>query len=207
MVTSALLHIILDIVHWRRMHPLYRDYIWQKGIPVGQGRLSEPDVDAPSSAYKIVVDPYRKRFTIECYQGPVFQCLVYDSQLLDFRHLKPATQQGWQREVIHQSDSEIICLIRNQEERLLYRELHSFAGSLCRECRITSLHETLLSTHRMYYTHLGDRFNGTLLYDSNHHLVLAKRYACGTGGEFTDLLEERWDQADPSYLSSWQGPG
>lgn len=189
---------------WRHMHPLYRDYIWQKGVPVGRGTLTNTDLSTVPMAYKIIVDPYRKRFSIERYQNTLFDRLVYDSLLLDFRHLKPADQQGWQRETLSQADKEAVCLIRNQEERLLYREHHTFEGVLCRECRITSLQGVLLSTHRMYYTTLGDAFDGTLLYDSNDHLVLAKRYTCSPSGEFLELLEERWDQADPSYLSRWQ---
>lgn len=186
------------------MHPLYRDYIWQKGVPTGCGRLTAEEATTTPFFYKIVTDPYRKRFSVERYNAGRLDRVVYDSLLLDFRHLKPSDQQGWQRELISQSDLTQVCLIRNQEERVLYRELLRFEGHLCRECRIVSLQDVLLSTHCMRYTALGDRFNGILLHDCNDHIVLAKRYASGADGDFTELLEERWDLRDPSFLSRWE---
>lgn len=175
------------------MHPYFRDYVWQKGVPRGAGRLSAEEAAQAPFAYKIVDDPYRKRFSVERYCGPVFEQVIYDSQLLDFRRLKPAEQQGWLREIVRQTSSETRCLIRNQEERLLYAELLTFEGSYCRECLLSTPQGTLLSIHRLFYTGLGDAFNGIRLYDINDHLVLEKRYAVGPSGEFTQLLEERWD--------------
>lgn len=185
------------------MHPFYRDYIWKKGVPLGCGRLLDDQILQLPFAYKIVDDPYRKRFSIERYLGAAFDQVIYDSQLLDFRRLKPAEQQGWQREIIQQTANETSCLIRNQEERMLYLEHLRFESQYCRECRLSTPQGTPLSIHRLFYTALNDSFDGILLYDNNDHLVLAKRYAVGPTGEFTELLEERWDHQDPSFLSRW----
>lgn len=183
------------------MHAFYADYIWQKGTPRGHQRLLEP-TSAPH-AYKIVVDPYYKRHTIERYQAGRFESLIYDSLLLDFRHLKTSEQHAWQREIISQTSTEMVCLIRDQIDRVIYFETHRFEGMLCRECRMFSPHRLELSTLRMFYTGLNDPFNGVLLYDRNDHLVLAKRYAINGLGEFTELLEERWDMHQPSFLDRW----
>lgn len=185
------------------METLYADYFWQKGVPKGRRKIGVP----PSSAicYKIITDPYRKRFSIEQYEKGAFKQVVYDSIYLDFRRLKPSEQQGWQQEVISQSDREIVCLIRNQEERVLYREIQEFEGSFCRSCSLYAPQGLLLSIHRMSYTALGDAFDGTLLYDGHTRLVLAKRYQSSEQGEFTELLEERWDLEDASFLNAWEG--
>lgn len=186
------------------LHSFFRDYFWQTGIPRGRGRLTDEEASRQAFAYKIVDDPYRKRFCIERYQGPRFERVIYDSNLLDFRRLKPVEQQGWQREVVRQTADEIVSLIRNQEERALYLEHMRFEGSRCRQCQLTTTQGVALSLHIMFYTALNDSFNGILFYDTHDHLVLAKRYAVGPTGEFTELLEERWDQDDSSFLSRWQ---
>jgi hypothetical protein len=84
--------------------------------------------------------------------------------------------------------------IRNQDDRLIFIETYRFQEDLCRECRVHSPHSLLLSIHEMHYSHLGDFFDGVILYDSNHHPVMFKRYVFDTKSrQFTDLIEEQWD--------------
>lgn len=186
------------------MHPYYRDYCWQNGVPRGCGRVPDTDLSLHAVAYRIIDDPYRKRFSVERYRDGLFDVIAYDSQLLDFRKLKPVEQQGWQRQVLETSGDATVCLIRNQEERVLYVERMRFDGTRCRECQLSTPQGVVLSIHRMFYRDLGDGFDGILLHDANDHCVLAKRYAIGLTGEFSELLEERWDLQDSSFLARWQ---
>lgn len=180
----------------------YRDYYWKEGIPYGLGRIETPD----GNSFKIVMDPYRKRISIEKYDKNLrFVSVVYDSAMLDFRHLKPpAEHMAWQKVVLEESPEKIVCLIRNQDDRLLFEETHLFEKHLCRECRVVSPHGIVLSTHNMLYTHLGDHLNGAILYDITGRPVMYKRYeADEQDGEFTTLIEEVWDMHQKD-LTQWQ---
>ncbi len=171
------------------MSKLYLDYYWSHGVPKGSSVVHE----GVPEAYKIVDDPYHKRYSVERYKDGRFAEVIYDSALLDFRHLKPAAQQGWQREEISRTDTVIECLLRNQEDRVVFLEKHSFEGHLCRRCEVYSPHQMLCSVHQMHYTALGDTWDGVILWDRNQHRVMIKRYSVLDNGEFGELLEECWE--------------
>lgn len=176
------------------MSKYYREYVWREGIPYGIGEVArEPKV----TSYKIPMDPYRKRIAIERYCGEVFESLIYDSALLDFRHLKPAEQSAWQKVILSDSGQQMVAAIYNHDDRLILIETYCFEQRLCRSCISTSGHGIKLSEQKIYYKALGDAFNGVILFDSHSHPVMCKRYACdepaGEFSEFTDLLEELWD--------------
>lgn len=167
----------------------YDDYLWKDGIPYGVGKTQDKDRNI---TYKILMDPYRKHISIEQYGKGAFKKVIYDSQLLDFRKLKPAEQNAWQKETMAEN-SEPISLIRNQDDRIVYMETYTFDNNLCRECRAHSPHGIPLSRQRMYYKELGDTFNGVILYDCNDHPVMSKTYEFDVEtGEFTDLINENW---------------
>lgn len=179
----------------------FHDYIWREGIPYGIGFIEDPS-QLHTPTYKIVMDPYRKRISIEKYSKGLFEGIVYDSALLDFRHLKKPEQMAWEKTTQHDDNGSLICLIRNQDDRLLFFETYLFESELCRECRVKSVHGYPLSTHRMFYTALNDPFNGVILYDCNEHPVMMKRYDINPEtGEFTTLLEETWNPNAKDNLS------
>lgn len=166
----------------------YSDYVWKGGIPYGINlSTSNP------TTYKIVMDPYKKRISIEKYESLEFVRLIYDSALLDFRHLKPLEQTAWQKTPVKESPKSILSHIRNQDDRLLFFEECFFEGEYCRECYVTSPHGQLLSIHKMYYEALNDAFNGVILFDSNQHSVMQKKYSINETGTFDKLLHEHWD--------------
>jgi hypothetical protein len=168
----------------------YRDYCWQDGSPLG---LQEVDLSSQGECYKIVSDPYHKRISVEKYAQGQFTRVVYDSIFLDFRHLRKPEQTAWQKIPVSEEPHRTLCLIRNQDDRVLYRETHYFEGSLCRSCRVESPQGILLSTHSMSYTHLGDPFDGVTLFDAEGKVVLVKRYEYDAEAlQFTTLLTEDW---------------
>lgn len=173
------------------MHSFFCDYFWKQGKPIGVKKSAAPAT--LECTYKIVTDPYHKRYTVEQYCFGVFSVCIYDSLLLDFRKLHPQDQIAWQREVLSESSSETISVLRNIEDRVLLKELQIFEEQLCRECRLYSPHGVLLSIHRLLYTLKGDPFNGCILYDSTGRPCLIKRYQADQEGVFGELLEEQWD--------------
>lgn len=169
----------------------YKTYYWKNGKPYGKERV---DPSTIAIAYRILVDPYYKRFTIEKYQDALFEDCVYDSLLLDFRHLKKEDQQSWQREILEETHEFTKALIRNQDDRAILIENLQFEGERCRKCMIFSIHDVLLSTHKMFYTVLGDPFNGVVLYDKEGNIVMKKTYEIDpVTEEFTQLLSEEWE--------------
>lgn len=177
------------------MSKLYKDYFWKEGIPYGMGTL-ESHENVSSEAYKIVMDPYRKRISIEKYIGEKFNGVIYDSALFNFRHLKPAEQMAWQKFTILETPEKIESLIRNQDDRVVVREVYSFEKGFCRECQAFSPQGYPISIQRMYYTALNDPFNGVVLFDTLQHPVLYKKYSVNEEtGEFAELLEEQWDMS------------
>ena len=172
------------------MNQLYADYYWKKGVPQGVKKLTDPNANI---AYKIVTDPYHKRYTLERYHQGKFETLVYDSFLLDFRKLTPVEQMAWQRETVKETPTELVSLIRNVEDRVVLIEHQFFQNSLCKECLIYSPHQLLVSKQKMFYKSLKDPFDGVILFDLNGKPIMRKKYAIGSEGEFTDLLEECWD--------------
>ncbi len=173
------------------MHKNYRDYYWKNGYPYG---LEVEKGDLKGITFKIVTDPYWKRVTIERYVDGKFVRLDYDSQLLDFRKLKPENQSQWQRETLEEGPDRIVSLIRDQDDRVILKEELKFQGDLCRECLVSTPNNQQISVHRMFYKLLQETFDGVVLYDNNEKVVMKKSYAFDeTVQEFTEMLKEEWD--------------
>lgn len=173
----------------------YRNYVWKNGLPYGILAF-DGEVDFSGISYKIASDPYHKRISIEKYSEGLFDSIIYDSALFDFRHLKVGEQLAWQKTSISETESTAICHIRNQDDRLILIEKYQFERGLCRECQAFSPIGALLSVQKITYQHFNDPFNGVTLYDSNHHPVMAKHYEFDeTTKEFSQLLKENWDLA------------
>lgn len=175
------------------MSEYYTDYVWRGGIPYGVGKMPA----AEGRCYKVPMDPYRKRVAVEEYEGCIFQRVVYDSALLDFRLLKPpAEQTAWQKSVISSGADAVVSEIRNQDDRLICVETCYFREGVCVECRISSPFGIPLSVHRMFYRSKGDSFDGVVLYDINDHPIMFKKYEVDAeSGEFTTLIEEQWEMS------------
>lgn len=168
----------------------HQNYYWKNGKPYGRHVVDK----SSDTSYKIIVDPYYRRFSVEKYKQGKFDKIIYDSQLLDFRHLKPTEQIAWEKEEIQAEDSPIRCLLRNQDDRLILVETHNFDQDRCRTCQMSSIHGIPISTHRMYYTALNDTFNGVVLFDMENRPVMFKKYEVDAlTGDFTTLIEENWD--------------
>jgi hypothetical protein len=177
----------------------FQEYYWKEGKPYGREAV-EPS-QTPFS-YKIVVDPYYKRLSIEKYQYSNFNKIIYDSYLLDFRYLTPKDQMAWQREVLREEENTSVCLLRNQDDRAILIETLLFEGEQCRECSTRSIHGIPLSIHRMYYRSLHDRFNGVVLYDIEERPVMMKIYETDPlTGEFTIVLREEWNMQEHDSLA------
>ena len=175
------------------MNKNFKDYFWKEGIPYGINPAEESEL-LSLRTYKIVMDPYRKHISIESYQNGKFSSIVYDSTLLDFRHLKLAAHPAWHKTIFNENENRASCLIRNQDDRLLFQETYTFHQNLCRECKVTSIHGIALSIQQMYYQAFGDHFNGVVLFDVNDHPVMLKQYEVDDKtGEFTTLLKEEWN--------------
>lgn len=172
------------------MNHHFQDYYWKNGKPYGK-----QIVDASAQvSYKIIVDPYYKRFSIEKYRSHIFDRIIYDSFLLDFRHLKPNEQIAWEKEELQSGDSSLRYLLRNQDDRAILTETHNFEQGHCRSCLISSIHGIPLSLHRLYYTALGDPFNGVALFDMENRPVMVKKYEIDpVTDEFTTVTEENWN--------------
>jgi hypothetical protein len=180
----------------------YQSYYWKMGKPYGD-QLG--DLKA-SISYKIVVDPYHKRYSIEKYQQGLFDKIIYDSILFDFRQLKPIDQMAWQRELLKEDPYCTVCLLRNQEDRAILLETQFFEQNWCHSCAVSSIHGIPLSIHRMYYQAFGDPFNGVILYDIENRPVMMKTYQVDPKtGEFTLLIKEEWDMHNlPAFLKQME---
>jgi len=163
----------------------YLNYVWRHGIPYGKGST---DPQVPRS-YLIAMDPYRKRISVEEYLKGEFHRIVYDSALIDFRHLRSEEQAAWQK-VEHDS----FAWVRNQDHRLMWKEKYQFEKHLCRSCDVISPHGLSLASQKMTYQHLGDPLNTVTLHDILDNPVMRKTYAHDTlTGEFTELLLTEWE--------------
>jgi hypothetical protein len=168
----------------------YVDYIWKGAIPYG---ISPATAPFGGVTFKVVSDPYYKRISIERYNLGVFDKIVYDSSLFDFRHLKPALQMAWEKRTVFEGDEKVICEIRSQDDRLILIEHYSYLDGLCRSCTAFSPLGPLVSIQQIHYKQLGDAFDGVILFDSNHHQILQKSYSLDPDTkEFADLLQESW---------------
>jgi hypothetical protein len=169
----------------------FKHYIWKEGIPVGIGS-TDPAFSADS--FKIISDPYRKRISIEKYQYNDFDKIIYDSALMNFKDLKKPEQVAWELKITENKNGISQGWLRNQDDRLIAIETYQFDETLCRTCKVHSPHGFFISLHRMYYTHLGDSFDGVILFDANDKPVMFKRYAFDNQTlQFSELIEEQWN--------------
>jgi hypothetical protein len=145
------------------------------------------------SFYKVITDPYHKRYSIEKYQGKHLIDVVYDSALFDFRWLKPVEQNAWRKEIVEETEDEVVCLIRNQDERVVLREHYFFKEGLCHYCKASHPCGEHISLQQMYYKQFGDAFNGVVLFDKQSKPVVFKEYEIDDAmGEFSALIKEEW---------------
>lgn len=173
----------------------FRDYIWKNGKPQGIRVVDPQSVDL-GLTYKIIADPYYKRISIEKYCDHRFVGTVYDSAIFDFRHLKQAEQNAWHKVFVSGDNDHNVSHIRNQDDRLILIEEYHFENQCCRECYTSSPHGVVLSRQKILYEHLGDPFNGVILYDSNEHVVMYKKYSVNTlDYTFNELLEDVSDMS------------
>lgn len=173
----------------------HENYVWKAGKPYGIGNCTGQGVES-SIHYKIVADPYYKRISVEKYNQDGFSSIAYDSALFDFRKLKPEEQNAWQKSQIIETPLKTICHIRDQDDRLILIEEYSFYQEFCRTCHSFSPHGILVSIQKIFYTCLGDPFDGTILYDCNEHPVMYKKYRTNpVTNEFSELIEEEWDMS------------
>lgn len=171
----------------------YFNYIWKQGLPYGIQPYTLKD-PVQGISYKIVSDPYHKRNSVEQYLNGNFKCVIYDSALFDFRQIKQGEQLSWQKNQIAETENSAVCHIRNQDDRLVLIEKYEFINERCRECRAFSPQGIPISIQKIYYVALNDPFNGVALFDVNEHLVMLKKYQVDeSSGEFTELLEEKWE--------------
>lgn len=162
----------------------YDDYYWDKGVPKGK----QPSEVPTHIAYKIHDDPYRKRYSVEQYEGKNFQKILYDSALFDFRSLFKGEDASWQREILSESSTSALTLIRNMEERIILREeLHYDAQGNCMGCTLFSCHGVPIGTQTIF----EKPFTGVQFRDNSGRLVLQKEYEKNEEtGEFGKLIKE-----------------
>lgn len=171
------------------MSGYFRNYFWKEGIPYGVDPLSEPS----ATSYKIPMDPYRKKISIEKYVWGDFFTQVYNSELLDFRTLKAENQQAWERTPLAKSEG-TKSIIRDQNDRVILIEEYEFRNHRCVECRIFSPHEVLIATQNIYFKEFNDAFDGVILRDANGHQVMRKEYEMNQQTkEFGDIIKTVWD--------------
>lgn len=175
------------------MSDFFRDYLWEEGAPLGRGKTSKNE----AISYRILSDPYRKRLSIEKYRYGRFDSVIYDSIHLDFRKLQPMHQLAWRKEILSQTDTQTLVLIRDETDRAVFLENNTFENELCRSCEITTPQGIPVCRHQLFYTNLGDSFNGVILMDNENHPVMRKVYSCDDTGAFSELIKEEWKLNTP----------
>ena len=178
------------------MFPYFSDYFWKGGWPVGKGLLADEAWHSCEIAYRIVHDSFQKHVTVEKYANGSFVEVIYDSLLLDFRKLQPERQAVWKKEIISQTATEEKSLIRDETDRILYKELYHFHEGRCHVCETRSCHGLLLSRQELSYKNRGDSFDGMILYDTNAHPVMSKQYTLDEEGQFEQVTKECWDYSN-----------
>lgn len=172
------------------MNKYFRSYYWDNGRPRGMDVVMSPE----GTTYKVVVDPYYKRYTLERYDGEKFVDIIYDSALYDFRWLKPQEQAAWHKETIEETEDQSTCLIRNQDDRVIAVERYSFELGLCRCCEISYPSGQIIATQHIRYTKLGEEEDTVTLMDRLGNPVVIKTYEADEAtGEFTNMLSEVWN--------------
>ncbi len=166
----------------------YNDYYWDQGVPKGrkvQGLQGK-------TTFKILCDPYRKRYSVEEYEGKNFQKILYDSALFDFRSLFKGEDASWQREILSETSTSALTLIRNMEERIVLKEeLHYNSEGNCTSCTLYSCHGVLLGNQIIFDRAQGAPFNGVEFRDLSNRVVLQKEYEKNQQtGAFETLLRQ-----------------
>jgi hypothetical protein len=174
--------------------PHFLDYYWKNGKPVGSRIGSSKDKET----FKVITDPYRKRFSVEKYAFGTFDEVIYDSSLFDFRHLKSEENAAWQRECIEELPDQTRSLIRSMDDRIILIEEAMFQGLLCEGCNILSPHGVLIATQTIKRTSKGDPFNGVIFQDRTGRPVIIKKYEIDDSVTFTELLSEQWEHIPQS---------
>jgi hypothetical protein len=172
------------------MNKHFRTYYWDNGRPRGL------DVVEPNDkiTYKIIVDPYFKRYSLEQYNSGTFVDIIYDSALYDFRWLKPQEQAAWHKKTVEESEEQVTCLIRNQDDRVIATEKYAFEQGLCKSCEICYPNGQLIATQLITYTKFGASENSVTLFDRLSHPVVIKTYEANEeSGEFTTMIHEEWN--------------
>ncbi len=177
----------------------YKEYYWKNGKPYGRQIVDPSSIQS----FRIIVDPYFKRFSLEKYARGKFEKIIYDSVLLDFRHLTPLHQTAWQKEVIEESEQEQHCILRNQDDRAILVEKTIFMNQRCQVCCLYSIHGLLLSFHQIFYQDWGHPFNGVVFFDTERNPVMIKKYAFDPETDaFSSLLSEEWDMSQKPVIPS-----
>lgn len=159
---------------------LFTDYVWVKGKPRGKSPC-QPLYDG--FAYKIVKDPYGKRISIERFNKGVFQDIIYDSNLFDFRWLIKV-ESSWQK--IPSTSSSLIV---DHDDRTIAKEFYVFENDLCTECRIHYPDGPLVAIQKMIYREKN--LNAMILFDTRNHPAGLKMY-----GDSGKCIFESWDMSD-----------
>lgn len=167
----------------------YKNYCWRDGAPYG----TEKTDSLQGKTYRVISDPYRKWISVEQYNSGNFESIIYDSYLFDFRTLKTLNQAAWLKETLSEDETKVRCLLRNQDDRAVLIEEYTFKDGKCQECRTSSVHGLPVSYQKILYKEHGAPFDGVILYDTNHHIVMEKRYEIEEeSGEFGELVSENW---------------
>lgn len=173
----------------RSMEHYFCDYCWRKGRPYGKKQTER----SASVAYKIVTDPYHRRYSIERYVSGRFESVVYDSILLDFRRLNESWYDAWERELVESSERHVVTILKDEEGRARIRETSHYRGGVPVQCDLESIHGVLVAVQKIYRTSFDDPWNGVILLDREGRPVMQKLYDIVDVGEFGALREEHWE--------------
>ncbi len=172
------------------------DYVWINGVPHEKKKNLALQGKCPPRSYHIVSDPYRKRILIEKYFSHVFDSLVYDSALLDFRHLRTMDEGAWEREHRLRTPMREESWLRDPNGRLVLRENVFYQHKEPYRCELYSPHGIFLAWHAIYNKNLGYSWNGVIFFDRQNHPVFWKEYLLDAEtNSFTDLIREEWDMS------------
>jgi hypothetical protein len=172
------------------LFPYFTDYRWENGSPTG---IEKADIgSAPSVCYRIVSDTYQHRIVIEAYAEGSFSTVIYDSKLLDFRSLAAPAHPVWKKDLLKESDSEVVVLLRDENDIPVVIERNHFENGRILSCDMTTPQGTQISKQKFYYASSADPFNGLTLFDGNDRPVMQKNYAVDEHDTFTDLLNVNW---------------
>ena len=96
--------------------------------------------------------------------------------------------------MLKEEADQTICLLRNQDDRVVLIETLLYEQNRCRSCSLSSVHGIPLSIHRMFYRSCQDLFDGVVFYDAEKRPVMMKQYEIDPEtGEFTNLIQEEWN--------------